>query len=222
MAEDERKKLIDEGLDLAKRVDTLRETKLVEEGNLTRFRVEAVQAVQTEIDAHVKVKDSLVSDIEVLKEKKRVLEIPLDDKWKEVNERSAQVLKDEQAVSEKSYILRKREEKVEKVEREVVIEKGRADDLTRRASEKLALADETLKDAQGDAIKVREQAAEVLQVVLLQSTLVKDKEEAVAVREQEVNKVWDRVVEKERDLAIREIQLKDKYQTLERTIKRMK
>lgn len=222
LASDERKKLIDEGVKLAQRVDALREAVVTEEGILKRFREEGVQAVQVEIDEKVRLKDRLLSEIEVLKEKRMVLQEPLDAKWREVNESNAQLLKDKQAVSEKSYILKEREETLENSEREVEIEKGRAEDIAHRASEKLALADTTLKDAREDSAKIRIQAQELLQASMLQEKIVQRKGEVVEEREKEVERVWQAVVAKERNLAVREKQLKDRYETLERTLKRIK
>lgn len=63
----ERKKEIDEGVKLAKKVDTLREVASKEESNLRKFRIETLAIIQSEINLKIKERDSLLEEIKKLK-----------------------------------------------------------------------------------------------------------------------------------------------------------
>lgn len=219
---DQRKKLIDEGLTLARKVDVLRETVVKEEGNLHRFRIEAVPSVQKEIDEKIKQKDSLRDEIKVLEKKREELQKPLDDEWVRVNQAKELINGLKQGLYEREDELIEAREEFVKVKKEVEEDKSRAKDLTRRASEKLAEADETLKDAREDSVRLRTEANALLSSAGLRERAASLKEQDIITRVSEVAMAWNKVREKEIDLANRERALKDKYQTLERTIKRMK
>ena len=55
----ERKRQIEQGVELAKRIDLLRATLLEEQEKLERFRTETVRAVQIEIDQLIRKRDLL-------------------------------------------------------------------------------------------------------------------------------------------------------------------
>lgn len=217
----DRKAQIDEGIKLATKVDVLRETVVKEEGNLQRFRTETVAAVQVEIDGYIRQKDNLKTEISVLEENKRVLEIPLTDKWADVHDAEAKLLKEKQVWVEKSDILKLREDEVEREERSVEMEKGKAIDLNHLASQNFARSESTLKSAHEEAADMRNRAQIVLSSAELRELAVKEKEEEVEKREIEVTLAWEHTRAKETDLAHRERRLKDGWETLERTIKRL-
>ncbi len=62
----ERQIEIDKGIKLAKAIEALRETKVEEEQNLERFRVDTIAKVQIEIDSFIKERDSLKREIATL------------------------------------------------------------------------------------------------------------------------------------------------------------
>lgn len=217
----QKKLQIDEGIKLATKVDVLRETSVKEAGNLERFRKETIAAVQVEIDVEIRKRDTLKDEIKILEEKKRVAQIPLDAEWAKVQEEQIKLLKDKQVWGEKSDILKEREEEIIRAEQIVEGEKQRADDLNRRASENFARSENTLKDAHENAADMRNTAQAVLSGAEYREIVVEKKEKNLEVREEEVAEVWQKVRLKETDLANRERTLKDKYETLERTIKRL-
>lgn len=217
----QRKKDIDEGMKIASKVDILRETLVTEEGKLRRFREETIRSVQTEIDDYIRQKDKFAEEIYVLEQKKDEARIPLDAEWETVRQGQSDLLTEKQTLWEKSDILKEREKEIEHAEREVEIEKERAKDLTHRSAESLAHADGILKEARESAATIRNKAQVVLGQSELKNTEAELREKSVEVREQEVDAVWDRVRAKEVDLAQRELTLKDKYKTLERTLNRL-
>lgn len=218
----QRKELIDQGVQLASKVDVLRETLVKEEGNLQRFRTEITASVQQEIDMHLHKKYSLEKEINGLEAKRTFLLVPLDAEWKEVYKEKDLINGLKQGLLGREQLLSESNQKVINLQKEVAIEKNRAEDLNHRASQRLTAADETLAEANAWSTKIRKEAQDKLSSADLREKAVSLQEQDILVREQEVEKVWQRVQDKEKDLAIREVQLKDRYETWERSIKRLK
>lgn len=63
----ERQMEIAEGAKLAKQVDLLRKAKAEEEQNLTRFRLESMKSLKIEMEALMRERDALESEIVMLK-----------------------------------------------------------------------------------------------------------------------------------------------------------
>ena len=61
---------IDEGMKLAKRVDSLREVAAAEEASLKKFRSETLGAINTEITANATKRDELTQEVQSLEERK--------------------------------------------------------------------------------------------------------------------------------------------------------
>lgn len=217
----QRKKDIDEGMKIASKVDILRETIVTEEGKLRRFREETIKSVQAEIDDYIRQKDKLSEEVYVLEQKKDNARIPLDAEWERLRQGQHELLIEKQNVGEKSDILKGREKEIVHAEQEIEVEKERAKDFTHRAVQSLARADEVIREARESAAAIRNKAQIVLGQSELKNAEADLREKSVEVREQEVGAVWDRVRAKEINLAQREAALKDKYATLERTLKRL-
>lgn len=66
----ERKREIDEGAKLAKKIDTLRELSASEQTNLSRFRDETLKKVREEIDSAMGERDALAREVVSLKEER--------------------------------------------------------------------------------------------------------------------------------------------------------
>jgi hypothetical protein len=81
----QRKTDIDQGLQLARKVDTLRETFSQEEAKLTAFRDFTVKEVQKQIDAKIKERDILVQEIISSQKVHDHLSKLLDEEWGEVD-----------------------------------------------------------------------------------------------------------------------------------------
>ena len=94
---DERKREIDEGLSLARKVDALRETKSNEERKLLEYRSGMIAKVQAEINAYVSERDSLRRENENLIETRKELIKPLDEEWKEINLERENLAKEKQS-----------------------------------------------------------------------------------------------------------------------------
>lgn len=217
----QRKAQIDEGVKIASKVDTVRETLAQEEGNLRRFRQETIASVQADIDRYIGVKDTLKSEIVVLERQKSNAQIPLNAEWERLRKDRSKLVKDIDAWGGKSDNLKEREDQVERSEREAEVSRGKASEMLHKASEKFAQADAALQEARESAASIRNKAQVVLSAaesIERENTI---KEQELERREATILVDTARNRANEVDLAARELALKDKYKTLERTIKRI-
>jgi hypothetical protein len=111
---DERKKEIDEGLDLARKVETLRELKLSEEKNLRDWRDNSVKVIQQSIDSLLEQEIVVRRKVaEAIEARKKLLE-PLDKEWDEVNETKKWITKEKERIYLSGERLKIEEVEVEK------------------------------------------------------------------------------------------------------------
>lgn len=217
----ERKRQIDSGVELAKKVDVLRETKLKEEAQLAQFRSESIARTQEEIDAKIKEKNSLESKIEDRKRELLKLREPLDAEWGEVNSKIRGVnalslsLNQMQGELERGIALNIRRERENEEEKERIAEERE------RSVQALIEADLSKKEASALLSKARTKSDNLVKTAENKDNLASQREVEVADRERSVEKELKRlkVIEKEQKRKDREI--KDKYETLQRDIKRM-
>lgn len=81
----ERKKEIDEGLALARKVDTLRELKATEEQELLKWRESSLKTIQYEIDQFLEKRESLKEENMHAHEVNEALKKPLASEWSRLN-----------------------------------------------------------------------------------------------------------------------------------------
>lgn len=118
----ERKREIDSGIELAKRVDTLRELRVDEEKNLQEWRTRAIQQVQLEIDNLILDRDNLLKQNTEAREERKALLKPLDQEWKEINSEKVKLQKSitnlensRVQLSEKEHLIELEKEKISKI-----------------------------------------------------------------------------------------------------------
>lgn len=109
----DRKREVDEGIQLATKVDALRRKVAQEEKNLLDYRLNAIKNVQKEIDNYIEQKEILKNGIiEAEKYHKELLK-PLTKEWKEIE----QVKKDNaeiiQSISISQEVLKKEQRSIE-------------------------------------------------------------------------------------------------------------
>lgn len=140
----ERKREIDEGVALAKRVDALRETAAAEAHQLAAYRQSATAQVQRDVDALLLEKDAIKSEIKEATVQLASLRVPLDTEWQQLNLAKSELEKDKDRIR-----IAKEQLKAE--------EARHADDLL-----KLAAATE-LQRADREDLKKKRKAITVLQ-----------------------------------------------------------
>jgi F0F1-type ATP synthase membrane subunit b/b' len=220
----DRQREMDEGLKLAKRVDTLREVAAEEEASLAKFRTTTLSVIGDEIIAITNKRDVLKQEVKSLEGRKVIALTPLVDEWskivKIVNKKHAQSTLGE-FLQAKDEEIREKEASLERRRKEIAQLDEKASYAQQRIRESIDNADTILKEAERKSIlaemvleKARNQSSELIENAQKKSKEVKERERAVSQKDAEL-------LEKETDLANREIALNDKYETLQRTIKRL-
>lgn len=218
----QKKQQIDSGIMLAKKVDVVREMHQTEEQNLEIFRKETITRVQQEIDALIHKRDVVKKEIQEREKELKFLKIPLDAEWENLK---ASYLK----YSDQVNLLEAAKETVAlqigentMTARELEIEKGRVQEMKRITQEKLFHAEDDLSRAREESAKMRNMAQSVLSSAELREQLVIQRENDFKITVEHTNSEKQQIEKDKIDLAKREKVLKDRYATLERTLKRMK
>jgi|ERR1035437_1421037 DNA repair exonuclease SbcCD ATPase subunit len=218
----ERKADIDQGIVLARSVDELRSRKLTLEQSFEVWRKGASEAIQKELDILSQEKETLKTEIVNAKELRDSLLVPLDDKWKEVNDEVSRLaLKDENL----KYLEEELKIKLNEVENTKHLIGIKLDNLSSDEIEvsqtkhqisrlKVKAISELLK-----ATNIRERQEEEYEFKMNEVSNLKSQYD-VALQTMEIRE--SQVEAKEKDLSNRERALQDKYETLQRTINRTK
>lgn len=218
----QRKNLIDSGLTMAKKIDAVRETLQEETKNLDTFRTESVAIVQIEIDQKLNILDNIKRNIEERKQELVQLQIPLDQQWEEVNKAQAICNDWHTELDRREHNLEGRISIVEQSEKDIDVEKGRIAEMKRITVDKLNHAEDNLLRANVDASNIRSQAQNILASAELRVKVVTQKEDELQSTLVWIEKEKKHFASLDKDLTKREKVLKDRYETLERTLKRVK
>lgn len=218
----DRQREIDEGVKLAKRVDSLRQLSASEEKNLLNFRDKTMAAVRAEIAPLHQEKSVLLQDIESLKAQKKLLLQPLDEKWEEVNK--AQKICDdwEQELTAREDIAAHKEDNIHMFKASLeerankILEKEKlVQEIVDTATKMIADAKVVLTNAHNDAQSIKIQAETV-------ATMLTERENTVAMRERDVQSAKESNTKVRRANIERQKQLIDREATLERGFAELK
>lgn len=218
----ERKREIDEGAKLARKVDGLRQLSAAEESNLTKFREESLKELNKVILSKQKESDDLDEDIKIKKGIRDKLLEPLQVEFDAIDNAKKDIEK-------LNLDLERREETLRKATLILELEQKQLETSNKQLDTKHRYLDEQLLEAivhTNELERLRKDSDErnaniKKQEKMVVSDLIR-REAAVAIREkdamlqQEHNKKVAFLHDKER------IQLADMRATLERAIKRIK
>lgn len=216
------RKTIDEGIKIARRIDSLRETASQEEKSLEDFRVKTVKVIHSEIDSLIHERDALTTEVEELRKAKKEAQKPLDAEWKRVS-------------VEKIAIQAMRNDATQALEN-AFLDRKEAQSILNDAKSTMARAQTREDIATANVDKTTERKREI--AFLLEDTRrqnhkavrLKERLEALTKKALHENKVRALQFENER-LSIKEekdklrkewILLNDRKELLERNIKRNK
>ncbi len=211
---DERKKDIDYGVTLAKKIDALRETKFEEEKALSDWRAIAVKGVQDEIDSLTEDRDNLFKDNTEARRIREELLKPLDAEWIEIHD--AKKRNDEVKRTLAGYM-----QSVQDTERELQLKVQEVRDIT----EKLSKREKDITDKEKSITPLHTLAEKrIVDLQLLQDKYSSEHEQSLKdiaqIKTQYENgiKVYEihekELNEKEADLIIREQHLASQQETL--------
>lgn len=211
----QKKRQIDEGLNLAKKVDALRETKQEEEARLEKFRMESVKKIQNEIDYKVQERDALEDILVPMRAEYERLLVPPD-----LTEEREKVKKDAKYNEEESKRIAEGKRNLDlaislniRRERHNEEQEQRLSEEKRRSEDNLVRTEALKDDAIKELFKARAEAQKIINAAKEREEAVKIREEEVAIREIEVEKVKKHVDVHELNLASREKKLRVNQET---------
>lgn len=217
----ERKREIDEGVKLARKLDTLREEVSKEEVKLKKYLAETSHEVQTQINALVEEKSSLEEEIQTLSEERKILVEPLDNAWKEVKEREVKISEKEEELIQKYEDIKNKEKELRKRKAELDLEEERQQDsqkgiakLFKEASQETLKARSLVQDATRREKEVDRKATETTRILT-------NREKEIEAREIDLGNLRIFLEKKDKELQNEDRRLKDLYQTLLRNQKRL-
>ena len=218
----ERRQSIEEGVKLANRVDSLRETAAQEEASLASFRRSTLKAIKAEFDQATIERDAVLTQVENLRKE-------LASGHDNLNHRQAELEALEQSLIKEQDILQKRMAALDTLMTETQKQSSKVktylqrvqnvwDVLTALSTDTDTLYQEAKVAAQ--EAQVRVEKVEQLAQAVENDLKVRDIE--VASRERDVSIKEERLNDTAKQLREKELQLRDRELTLEREFKRLK
>lgn len=218
----DKKREIDDAVRIASKIDSLRKTSAEEESRLSKFRAESLKKTQEEIDSLIKEKTNLEKDVESLKEERAKLLVPLDAEWEKVNARKSEIERIEQELGHRRIDVESKERDIKRLQSELSLEEGRIHD---RREEVNKMSDQAqLEKSEAEVILREAQARNELSIIQCEARLneVTRRENDLSYRIIDLENREDFVKKREIEQNQRDRQINDKYQTLQRTINRVK
>lgn len=218
---EERRVDIDNGIKLARKVDTLRETIQKEEQKLELFKTSTVKIVQEEIDLKIKEKEKLEKDIISLDEKRKDLLKPLDEEWDKVNEEKKLVESIKSiALSEKKKsdeLLFESNTRLSEVQKE----EQRVSNLKEQAKLELEKANNMSSEAQNCLIEAKKEESRITSHVKKEMAKIAKKEAVLTATVLDIELREKKVKEDEKFNQEEKIRNADMRSTLERALARL-
>lgn len=213
---------VKKGIELAKKVDAVRETLLEEEARAEQFRTKTIAAIQKEIDSKVIERDGLKQQIQYQREELARLQKPLDDAWASLRTEQEKYQQHSIHLKEWEANIGVRDAEIEKRNKQLD-DRERCTDLKHQAAgENLLMTEDMSLQATQTLERAEKEAAGILARVTSKERLVIQREMEEDSRESALQTREEKVAAHEVDLVNRETVLKDRYATLERTITRLK
>lgn len=219
---EERRRQIEEGAKLARKVDELRQAQFTEQVNLQKFKEGTLEQLSKEIGALTEQKNKLKDEVYSLTLRKAELLVPLDEEWIKVTNKSNELKQIENSLQEATYKLKVKESEIENKAKEIATEDSRIKDskeLTQKhlieAENLMEQSKQGLSNAEKEANRLINEATEINRKSLAKEADILFKEDYILRREYFIN-------EKEKELSQKERLINDRYETLLRTIKRTK
>jgi hypothetical protein len=225
---DERKRLIDDGIMLAKKVDQLRETSANEEKQLKDWRENSLKLVQQEIAQFIEKKETVKHEIEeAIRERQELLK-PLTKEWTELGKAKDDLEKERQKIWEETELI--------KVDRQTI------DDGQDKLSKLISKAKQNEHDTdkiKSEAISLKELAQREYEMAHSEHTLqtetfdtklsevlqrLKEYEVALSlikIREHEVKDKESELLTREKHLASQQVALRIAYEEIKKNGNRM-
>lgn len=215
----ERQAEIAEGLKLAKRVDSLRQTVAEEDKALKAFRVQTLEAIGDEIKAHTVKRDALRTEVKDLEERRAIALEPLDAKEADLRKRENNISIKEADNAKQEKLLHEVQLDLDKRTKDVVAKETQ----TAHLHEDAQLLHKNTVILNGDAERKHREAESVLSQARRDASVITEnsiqREAWVQAREVTVQKKEDELRAQELQIAREWTLLRDRQDLLERNIK---
>lgn len=219
---EEQRLALQEGLKVAKRVDTLREIAASEEAAFEKYRTTSLKDIQSDIQLRFQEKEQLEADLVKMRSERNALLVPITHKWLEIEEVEGRLNTKEAALSkEEAYLIGEKIDLDQRV-REAKAKEGRAEDLKTLASAMFSKAEKTVATAKEESANMRNRAQAELSLVELKDLEVSKREQGAIIKEAQIKERESRIEKYEADLAKREHTLRAGWKNLERTANKLK
>lgn len=220
--QNEQKRLeINEAIKLAGKVDRLRQVAATEQANLKKFKEEGVKVLKEEL-THLKSQyNAIKQEVNALEEQRKFLMLPLNKEWAELRSEKDEFHIQVARLKELEVYLHRKEVDLDQKSRE--IDKYQAELQTLEEHHKSLLEDAIQKKKEAKQfyeLKVKEVQKLDKEVIANRKLIKKEQEDLTFIKIDLDNR--EKVLNKrEKVLNFKERQIKDQYETLQRTLTRL-
>lgn len=218
----QRKIEIDQGVQLAKKVDNLRELL----ATLERQHCDFISFSVLERTKKLGLLDSEINDkeklLEKLEDKRKILLKPLDDEWTQLKQKQKEHIANIEALSLKQNELSKKEKEISLEQKRLQRDKEIIEDTKRDANTKIENVKRMEYDIEQYLKTIKTEREEAQRNYLQASNMLSKQEIENNNWAQALNKREKLLKDKEKELIDKERAITDKYNTLIRTINRTK
>lgn len=218
----DRKRDIDEGSKLAKRVDALREAQATEEASLEKFRRETIAHINEEIISKTYERDSLSKEVYDLEDRKKIALLPLDSEWLEVKAKQDELTEYAQKLNQEKLMLIQSKKDFDIEEDKQKVEKRRISDERNRSIKSLTETETNREESVKVLTKNKRVLEETEELLRREERKAKAKEKALQSAEVILRQKEKKLEEREKDINNQNIFLADQRKTLERAFNRLK
>ena len=203
----DRQREIDQGVQLAKRVDSLRETVAQEEASLQKFRKETLSTIQAQITTESDRLGALTSEVAELERRKGLALEPLDAQWKELSNAQLAHQEKTESLEQKRQELDRKDTELSSRE-QVTISKEEVINLRLQDADRRLVESATLKD---NADRQNTLASETLRKTEQEASL---RLAGILRKEEQLNEREATAFAKEEELRNKEISLAQEWSLL--------
>lgn len=216
---EERRREIEEGVKLARRIDGMRSSIASEENNLEKYRAASVALTLDEIDDVLAKQHLAEQDLVIARAEAARLRQPLDSEWAtlheaianhEVDKNLVEILKT--GIDAKRSALEQREANIDDKEKRIELKNTATDEYKQEAENILVKARETKKESDDQVSRQKEEIAK-------REAEVTQREVLIASREGDANNRDVKLSARENVVRAEAKRVQDLYQTLMRSQK---
>lgn len=217
----DRKREIDEGVKLAKRVDDLRQLAAEEEKNLEDFRVKTVKAFREEMTEKEEQRDFLDTEIDIKTRARNTIALPLDKVLEQLRESNKTLQEQKIELELKESEFQKYRSMIEEDMHLIENEKGRIAEEKHRTTQFLVQAKNDLDYAQEVLAKANEKERLISASLSFKEKELIEREEKATQLIAEAEVQTKKIEKYEVELMKRELTLRDGWKTLEASSKEL-